>query len=343
MKKIALTLLTASLSLHISAGTPATTENVTIDNFPRAESDTMLRQSMATTKALFGTQLGELGHLRAPFPLDKQPVIRMNRDTLYSSGVFDLSEPVTVTLGDIDGRYQSLHVINQDHYMIAESKPGTYTLTQEEIGTRYVMIAIRTLVNSDDINDIKLANKAQDKIKVSGGVVGGDLEAPNWNQEQLTELRQLLNKISMFGVDAAKGLGKKEDLDPVHYLISCGSGWGGLPKKEAMYELSNVDNNDGTPHKVTFKDVPVDAFWSVTVYNQQGYIQENDLGVYSFNNLTSKTNPDGSSTIHFGGCEDNRFNCLPIPEGWNYAFRFYQPQEALLSGEWAYPAVTPTK
>ena len=60
MNKIALTLLAASLSLHISAGTSATTENVTIDNFPRAESDTMLRQSMVTTKALFGTQLGEL-------------------------------------------------------------------------------------------------------------------------------------------------------------------------------------------------------------------------------------------------------------------------------------------
>jgi hypothetical protein len=47
----------------------------------------------------------------------------------------------------------------------------------------------------------------------------------------------------------------------------------------------NVDRNDRTtPHAVTVKDVPVDAFWSVTVYNANGYREANDRGVNSYDN-----------------------------------------------------------
>ncbi|WP_370978576.1 DUF1214 domain-containing protein [Agaribacterium sp. ZY112] len=316
------------------------TKDVNIDNFIRAESDTMLRASLETTRNLLGTQLGELGHLREPFPIENQPVIRMNRDTLYSSAVLDLSKPVSITLADNGGRYQSMHVVNQDHYMFAKSKPGTYTLTQEELGSRYVLVAIRTLANSDDPEDIKLANKAQDNVVLSGGVVGGKIDAPNWNQNQLAEIRQLINQLSLYGLDSSKGFGSKQNVDPIHYFLGSGSGWGGLPKQEAIYDLGQVKLNDGTAHKVMMKDVPVDAFWSITVYNKNGYISPNSQGVYSFNNLTAKNNKDGSVTIHFGACDDNRINCLPISDGWNYAFRYYQPQEELLSGRWSTPEIT---
>ena len=59
--------------------------------------------------------------------------------------------------------------------------------------------------------------------------------------------------------------------------------------------------------------------------------------------MTAKTNKDGSSTIHFGDCEDKRVNCLPITEGWNYAFRYYQPQEQMILGEWKSPEVVAVK
>ncbi len=339
MKKFALTLLVLSISSQVTADANDTKIAVTVDNFPRAESDTMLQQTMHVSKLLVGNEAGELGHFRAPFPIDSQPVIRMNRDTLYSSTVLDLTKPVTVTLSDIGGRYQSMHVVNQDHYMFAESHPGTYTLTQEKVGSQYALVTFRTLVNSDDEADIKLANEAQDTIKMSGAITGWQYEAPNWDKQQLTELRQLLSQVSMFGVDPGKGFGIKGEVDPIHYLLASASGWGGLPKAEAMYEISNVDNNDGSPYKATFTDVPVDAFWSVTVYNKEGYIEKNDSGAYSFNNLTADTNTDGATTIHFGACEDKRVNCLPILDGWNYAFRYYKPQSALLSGEWKSPEV----
>ena len=49
-----------------------------------------------------------------------------------------------------------------------------------------------------------------------------------------------------------------------------------------------MENNDGSPHVLTAKDVPVRAFWSVIVYDADGFIPENDLGVYSYNNITAE-------------------------------------------------------
>jgi hypothetical protein len=100
-----------------------------------------------------------------------------------------------------------------------------------------------------------------------------------------------------------------------------------------------VRKNDGIPHAVTAKDVPVDAFWSVTVYNVDGYIDENPLGAYSFNNVTAMPNDDGSITIHFGG----RANRLPISEGWNYAVRMYEPRPEILDGSRKFPKIEPVE
>ena len=57
------------------------------------------------------------------------------------------------------------------------------------------------------------------------------------------------------------------------------------------------------------------------------------------NNLTATPNDDGSFTIHFGGCGDDRANCLPIMEGWNYTVRLYRPRAEVLDGSWTFPAL----
>jgi hypothetical protein len=59
-----------------------------------------------------------------------------------------------------------------------------------------------------------------------------------------------------------------------------------------------------TVHKLTIKgEVPVDGFWSITVYGADGYLHKNDQDSYSFNNVTAKKDADGSVTIQFGGCD----------------------------------------
>ncbi len=53
--------------------------------------------------------------------------------------------------------------------------------------------------------------------------------------------------------------------------------------------------NDGkTVHRLSVGEVPVDGFWSISVYNAKGFFEKNALDSYSFNNLTAKPNKDGS-------------------------------------------------
>jgi hypothetical protein len=291
-----------------------------------------------------GVGVGEVHHLRMPTTPENQPVIRMNQDTLYTAVVLDLSEPVKITLPEIGERYQSMHVVNQDHYMFVEAKPGVYDLTEENVGTRFALVTIRTFANPKDPDDLKKAHEAQDGIKVEGGGKG-PFDAPDWDQQALATGRKALNDFAAaLGFEASKAFGRKEEIEPTSFLIGAAAGWGGLPQSAAMYVIDSVAANDGdTPHKVTAKDVPVDGFWSITVYNADGYLEANDLGVNNYNNVTAEPNDDGSITIHFGGCGDERVNCIPVTKGWNYAIRMYQPRAEIIDGSWTFPEIEPAE
>jgi hypothetical protein len=118
---------------------------VTVDNFKRAESDLYFGNAMKDAGAV-----GKFGHHREPVAVDKQIVIRPNRDTLYSPALIDLDAgPVTVTLPDAGGRFRSMQVINEDHYVVGDViyNAGAYTYDKDKAGTRYILIALRTLVD----------------------------------------------------------------------------------------------------------------------------------------------------------------------------------------------------
>ena len=311
-------------------------KDVNVSNFVRAECD-------ATIKRVYD-MVGGLAtwiHFRKPTPIDQQKVIRMNRDTLYSTVLLDLSKPATVIMPETGGRYQSLHVINQDHYSFAKIKPGRYELTQENVGSRYAYIIVRTFCDANDPDDVQATNTVQDALKVEGG--SGSLDLPDWNIEQMMEARGALNTLAKLGASNVGAFGTKEEVDPINHLIFTAAGWGGLPNKQTIADLGSVEQNDGTPHVLNVpQDVPVRAFWSVTVYDANGFIPENELGIYNYNNVTAKPNEDGSVTIHFGGDPD-QINYLPIAAGWNYVIRMYEPGEEILDGSWTFPKIVPAK
>ncbi|NDR58678.1 DUF1214 domain-containing protein [Aliiruegeria sabulilitoris] len=311
-------------------------EEVTLDTLVRAETDHMFRVNMAANDI----EIGEFTHFRQPIAAeDPQPVIRANQDTLYSAVVLDLSEPAEIILPEIDGRYQSMLVISQDHYMLAEATPGTYPLTEEKVGSRFAMVLFRTFVNANDPDDLAATHAAQDGIKLIGGAAG-PFEAPDWDLDSLAVARKALNDLaSAISFDASKAFGTKEKVTPLDHLVGAISAWAGLPPSAAMYEVDSVPENDGeAQYAVTVRDVPVDAFWSVTVYNADGYLEPNDLGVNSYNNVSATPNDDGSYTLYFGGCEDGRINCIPITPDWNHSIRLYEPRAEVLDGRWTFPA-----
>jgi hypothetical protein len=232
-------------------------------------------------------------------------------------------------------------VINQDHYNFGEAEPGTYELTEDRVGTRFAYLLFRTFVDVTDPDDVAAAHAAQDAIELSGGGPG-PFEAPDWNTEQLDRARAAVSSLAELGFDAGDGLGRASEVEPVAHLVAALAGWGGQPRSMAVYELVSVEHNDGTtPHAVTVEDVPVDAFWSLTVYDADGYLAANDKGVNSYNSETARPSDDGSYTIHFGGCDDGRVNCIPISPGWNYTVRLYSPRAEVLDGSWAFPVAQP--
>jgi hypothetical protein len=282
-------------------------------------------------------------HIRQPTPIDKQDVVRMNRDTLYSVGVFDLTVPVTILKPSPEGRFQSMMVISQDHSMLpVEHGAGEFVFTQEKVGSRYMIVLFRTFVDANDPADIKAANALQDKIIVRQKDAG-KFEIPDWDEASLKKVGDAI-KVLASTRSSAKGMfGDKAKLNPISHLLGTAFGWGGNPEDAAMYDNVGPTQNDGkTAHAVTVKNVPVGGFWSITTYNENGYMEKNVQEAYSYNNVTAKKNTDGSITINFGG-GPGAINNLPITPGWNYVVRMYQPKQEIINGAWGFPKAQPTK
>ena len=119
--------------------------------------------------------------------------------------------------------------------------------------------------------------------------------------------------------------------------------FGGNPEKDALYLNITPSKNDGkTVHRLNVPgNVPVDAFWSVIVYDATGHLQKNDLDAYSLNSITAKKAGGGSVTVQFGGCDGQIPNCLPTMPGWNYMVRLYRPRAEILNGTWKFPEAEP--
>jgi hypothetical protein len=321
-------------SVALAQSSPANTVPVTVDNFIRAESDLYFGGILKDSGGI-----GKFLHRREPARIDNQTVIRLNRDTLYSSAVFDLDAgPVTITMPDAGKRFMSMQVINEDHYVpeVVYGK-GSYTLTRDKVGTRYVAVAIRTLVDPADPEDVKKVHALQDAIKVSQKAAG-KFEAPNWDPASQKKVRDALLVLGSTVPDFKKAFGTKAEVDPIRHLIGTAAAWGGNPDKDATYLNITPAKNDGTTvYKLNVRDVPVSGFWSVSVYNAEGYYEKNPYDAYTLNNLTAKRSDDGSIAIQFGGCDGKVPNCLPVVKGWNYTVRLYRPRAEILSGKWKFP------
>lgn len=317
------------------ANPPASgTVPVTVDNFPRAESDIYF----AAIYKRAG--IGAFHHEREPAAIDKQDVIRLNRDTVYSSALFDLDAgPVTITLPDAGKRFMSMQVINEDHYVPGVYYgAGTYTLSKDKVGTRYVAVAIRTLVDPNDPKDVAAVHTLQDSIKVQQAS-RGTFDIPHWDPVSQKKVRDALLVLGSTILDFKGAFGTKEAVDPIRHLVGTATGWGGNPDKDAIYLNVTPPKNDGkTVYHLSVKDVPVDAFWSISVYNAKGFFQKNALNAYALNNITAKKSEDGTINVQFGGCTAAIPNCLPIMPGWNYTVRLYRPRQEIVSGSWTFPS-----
>lgn len=310
---------------------------VNADNFVRAETHRMFHDNLALAGGV-----GRFLHNRTPAAIDAQTVIRLNRDTLYSFAVVDLTEPVRLTLPDAAGRYLSAMIVNEDHYINRVlHDAGDYALTADLYGSRYVLVGVRILVDPNDPDDVAAVAVLQDGLALTGGTQQ-PFVMPDYDVASMDATRAALLQLAagLSGFD--RTFGRREDVDPVRHLIGCAAGWGGLPTTEAAYVGADPQVPAGD-YALVFRDVPVDAFWSVSVYDRQGFFEPNPQGRYSVNSVTGVRNDDGSVTVRFVAPTAGELppNAIVTPEGWNYLIRLYRPRPEILDGRWMPPELTP--
>ena len=127
---------------------------------------------------------------------------------------------------------------------------------------------------------------------------------------------------------------------------------GANPPEDAVYVSSTADAQ-GRPltgstryrmHVEKSELPPVEAFWSITAYDQDGYFIANPIDRYAIGDRDPlRFNPDGSLDLYIQGespGQEHQLNWLPSGDGpFSLTIRLYWPKEAILNGMWHPPAL----
>jgi hypothetical protein len=137
-----------------------------------------------------------------------------------------------------------------------------------------------------------------------------------------------------------------------NYAVRAGvamAGLGALQPSEAVYPTTQVDHNGqalvgSNRYRIHFDTAPpAQAFWSLTLYDTDGFLVANPINRYTLGDRDSlQFNPDGSLDIliQHQQPDSDSTNWLPAPEQeFSLTLRIYRPKPAFISGKWKLPAV----
>src|SRR4051812_32974959 len=203
-----------------AGGSTAATVRVTVGNFRRAESDRRLK-AIAQDDGGFG----KFAHQQQFPSIESRDVVRPSRDTLSSVAVFDLdAAPATLSLPP-SLRYMALQVIDEDQYTHAViHSAGSYTWAKDIVGTRYVLVTVRTFADANDANDLEQARALQSRIGILQRAPGL-FAVPNWDLAGLQRLRDALAILGETLPDTKRMFGLRSQIDPVRHLIGTAIAW----------------------------------------------------------------------------------------------------------------------
>lgn len=129
-------------------------------------------------------------------------------------------------------------------------------------------------------------------------------------------------------------------------------GLGANLPQDAIYPTCQIDadgkqlngSNKYTIHFDKGKMPPANAFWSLTMYDPNGYFVDNPIDRYAIGDRSDLTmNADGSVDIYFQNAspgKEKENNWLPAPTGdFNLLMRVYWPKDEMINGTWQIPSV----
>ncbi|WP_421222759.1 DUF1214 domain-containing protein [Aeromonas enteropelogenes] len=336
LKKTALCLLIASAPLGSATAYAASSAPipVTTNNYVEAEVDLSFANIYKSAGA------NQFRHDRNLIALDQQPAVTMNRDTVYSFGIFYAPKGTTIALPTSkDNRYQSAMILQSDHYIDQVFYgAGTHEIDSK---TDFVAIVIRTQVDANNPDDVKYVNQLQDQIKVTfpKGVTPKQYEPRNWDSASLDTIR------SEYQIKAKKlpnfngTSGRHGTIDPELQKMGVAVALGLLPPQDAVYQYRDYGLSKDTCYSATY-DAPgfnAPGFFSFTMYGSDKYLHTDKS---TLNDRTIKRNKDGSFTLYYGseavcGKVDNR---LETPtDNWYLGLRVYRPKADVINGDYKLP------
>jgi len=293
---------------------------VTQENFPTAYSN--LRMGAIVERAG-----GVNKFIEMPTPgsnPEEQLVVRMNRDTYYSSTVMDVSEDAFITIPETE-RYVSIQIVDENH----ETQPMIYGPGKHKITakTDHVFVIVRALEDNARRNLLIEAESNKPFIM------------KEWDMESFKKLEEEGNAVFVKGYDQSKAFGSKETGQTTYMnYIGAAGGWGGAMVVDNIYQSSGYLDTEGC-YEMTFPDPMDKYFWSATVYNANGYMFNNVANISS--EMDPVINEDGTITVRFG-CDDMPNN-IPIREGnttgkFNVIMRHYGPSDEVRNNVEGYNA-----
>jgi len=295
----------------------------------------------------------------------------MNNDTFYKMAFIDLAGgPVVLTSkSSAEDRFSSFQLMD-DHnvnYRNVIRPKGTYTLYQGkkptsirgegiEVPSEISVVIVRVeVMNKDDATDVAAAKEIFSGIGMEGPAIAEfprlDLLS-NFEDRVVQEANRRMDDTFQKTPFRELVAGPDDVPGKVSYLrFAAGTkgGWGGPVTSHSSYETlffgvdgKKLDGGRGT-YTVTTEEPPVDAFWSLTVYDTErgGFLHPNKDDRYHINGTTAVENDEGNVTFLFKqSCAPEDQNCLEVPAGeFDIAARYYLPGEAIQTGSWTLPKI----
>ncbi|MFK8043027.1 DUF1254 domain-containing protein [Congregibacter sp.] len=353
LKRVRLQLCTAvavlSLfsSLLVHAGSPMPPEEffadtglvVTEASYPYAET----ARQMIRAQALAG-EVNRFVHRPQLTPTADQPVVRMNRDSYYSSAVVDVSQGATVTLPEVpEGKYLSMQPVTEDHRTQPMSYGGgTYQLATHTGSHVYVIVRLDATFSSEEVQRYQAAMRieALSSEAFSTEPVNRDsfYAVENALKAKRFELLKSYGPDTLSrGMFTAPTDESRAFFVPEIHQVASAAGWGGAQVRDNVYELTPNLPAEGC-YQATFEDPGNDAFWSFTVYDRSGFMFDD---VANVNSELATPNADGSYTVSLG-CDAGAVNRIPIENAsgvFNITVRHYRPSTRVIDGYRLVPSI----
>lgn len=309
-------------------------QKVTPENYATAEVD------MAFAHVVKDVGTNKFRHDRELIPLDKQPAVTMNRDTVYSFGAYYVPKGTTISLPKSkDGRYQSAMIMQNDDFTDQVFYgPGTFEIESQ---TDFAAIVVRTQVNPRDPNDLRYVHELQDNISVHwpAGTDIKQYKIVDWDKDSLMRLRSQYQKEAAKLPNFNDASGARGKIEPAKLNLSASVALGLLPAEDAVYLYRDFGLKGDKCYKASYvmPEFKTGGFFSFTMYGSDKYLHSENSNL---NNRTLKISDDGKFTIYYGPKEScgQVDNWLPTPgDNWYLGMRIYRPGKTVIDGLYSVP------